>query len=74
MSIRTEISCRYKEGADLIKIPATGGVLSLAPNGDGPQMTEEEIRAIVQTASDYGFYVAAHAHGAEGHEVGSIGV
>ena len=63
---RQAVRQRYKEGADLIKIPATGGVLSLAPNGDGPQMTEEEIRAIVQTASDYGFHVAAHAHGAEG--------
>jgi len=57
---------RYKEGADLIKIAATGGVLSLAPNGDGPQFTEEEIRAIVETANDYGYHVAAHAHGAEG--------
>jgi len=63
---RQAVRQRYKEGADLIKIPATGGVLSLAPNGDGPQMTEEEIRAIVQTASDYGFHVAAHAHGVEG--------
>ncbi len=63
---RQAVRQRYKEGADLIKIPATGGVLSLAPNGDGPQLTEEEIRAIVQTASDYGFHVAAHAHGAEG--------
>ena len=63
---RQAVRQRYKEGADLIKIPATGGVLSLAPNGDGPQMTEEEIRAIVETARDYGFYVAAHAHGAEG--------
>ena len=57
---------RYKEGADLIKIAATGGVLSLAPNGDGLQFTEEEIRAIVETAKDYGYHVAAHAHGAEG--------
>jgi imidazolonepropionase-like amidohydrolase len=57
---------RYKEGADLIKIAATGGVLSLAPNGDGPQFTEAEIRAIVETANDYGYHVAAHAHGAEG--------
>jgi imidazolonepropionase-like amidohydrolase len=57
---------RYKEGANLIKITATGGVLSLAPDAAGPQMTEEEIRAIVKTAADYGFHVAAHAHGAEG--------
>ena len=57
---------RYKEGSDLIKITATGGVLSIAKNGLNPQFTEEEIRAIVLTARDYGFKVAAHAHGAEG--------
>ena len=57
---------RYKEGSDLIKITATGGVLSVAKNGLNPQFTEEEIRGIVQTARDYGFKVAAHAHGAEG--------
>jgi imidazolonepropionase-like amidohydrolase len=57
---------RYKDGADLIKITATGGVLSLAPNGEGPHMSEAEIRAVVTTAADYGFHVAAHAHGAEG--------
>ncbi len=57
---------RYKEGADLIKITATGGVLSVAKNGQNPQFTEEELRAIVETANDYGFHVAAHAHGAEG--------
>ena len=57
---------RYKEGADLIKITATGGVLSNAKNGQNPQMTEQEIKAIVSAAKDYGFKVAAHAHGAEG--------
>ncbi|MBM4217389.1 MAG: amidohydrolase family protein [Gammaproteobacteria bacterium] len=57
---------RYKEGSDLIKITATGGVLSIAKDGLNPQFTEEEIRAIVITARDYGFKVAAHAHGAEG--------
>ncbi len=57
---------RYKEGADLIKITATGGVLSNAKNGQNPQMTEEEIRSIVDAAKDYGFKVAAHAHGSEG--------
>lgn len=57
---------RYKEGSDLIKITATGGVLSIAKNGLNPQFTEDEIRAIVGTARDYGFKVAAHAHGAEG--------
>ncbi len=57
---------RYKDGADLIKITATGGVLSLARNGQNPQFTEEIIRAVVETAKDYDFIVAAHAHGAEG--------
>ena len=57
---------RYKDGSDVIKITATGGVLSIAKNGLNPQFTEEEIRAIVTTARDYGFTVAAHAHGAEG--------
>jgi len=63
---RKAVRQRYKEGADLIKITATGGVLSLAKNGSNPQFTEEEIRAVVETAKDYGFTVAAHAHGAEG--------
>ena len=63
---RKAVRQRYKEGADLIKITATGGVLSVAASGENPQFTEEEIRAIVDTAKDYGFHVAAHAHGAEG--------
>ncbi|HXQ64115.1 MAG TPA: amidohydrolase family protein [Steroidobacteraceae bacterium] len=57
---------RYKDGADTIKIMATGGVLSVARNGRNAQFTEEEIRAVVAIARDYGFKVAAHAHGAEG--------
>ncbi|SHG65493.1 metal-dependent hydrolase family protein [Winogradskyella jejuensis] len=57
---------RYKNGADLIKITATGGVLSVAKNGQNPQFTLEEIKAICETAKDYGFHVAAHAHGDEG--------
>ena len=56
---------RYKEGSDLIKITASGGVLSLEKDGTGAQFSEEEIKAIVQTAKDYGMKVAAHAHGAE---------
>jgi len=55
----------YKEGADLIKITASGGVLSLEKDGTGAQFSEEEIQAIVVTAKDYGMRVAAHAHGAE---------
>lgn len=57
---------RYKEGSDVIKITATGGVLSNAKDGSGAHFTEAEIRAVVNTAEDYNFKVAAHAHGAEG--------
>ena len=63
---RKAVRQRYKEGSDTLKITATGGVLSIAKNGANPQFTEEEIRAVVGTARDYGFKVAAHAHGAEG--------
>ena len=59
---------RYKNGADLIKITATGGVLSVAKDGSGPQFTDEEVAAIVDIANDYGMTTAAHAHGAEGME------
>ncbi len=64
---------RYKEGSDLIKITATGGVLSYAKDGAGAQFTDEEIRAIVQTAKDYGYKVAAHAHGKEGMKRAVLG-
>ncbi len=64
---------RYKEGSDLIKITATGGVLSMAKDGSGAQFTEEEVKAIVATAKDYGFKVAAHAHGAEGMKRAVLG-
>lgn len=57
---------RYKEGSDVIKIMATGGVLDVSSNSSGAQFTEEEMKAIVQTAADYGLKVMAHAHGAEG--------
>ena len=63
---RKAVRQRYKNGADLIKITATGGVLSVAKNSKNPQFTEEEIRAIVETAEDYDMHVAAHAHGPEG--------
>ena len=64
---------RYKNGADMIKITATGGVLSVAKNGQNPQFTIEEIKAITQTAKDYGMHVAAHAHGDEGMQRAIIG-
>jgi imidazolonepropionase-like amidohydrolase len=63
---RKAVRQRYKDGADLIKITATGGVLSLAANGQNPQFTDEEVKAVVETAHDYGMIVAVHAHGAEG--------
>ncbi len=63
---RQAVRARYQEGADLIKITATGGVLSEARSGENAQFTVEEIEAIVATARDYGFHVAAHAHGEEG--------
>jgi imidazolonepropionase-like amidohydrolase len=55
----------YKDGADLIKIMPSGGVLDESASADNPQMTIEEIKAVVAAAHDYGFTVAAHAHGAE---------
>ncbi|MGM0589178.1 MAG: amidohydrolase family protein [Bacteroidota bacterium] len=63
---REAVRQRYKNGADLIKITATGGVLSLAKSGDAPQFFMDELETIVQTATDYGMHVATHAHGAEG--------
>jgi imidazolonepropionase-like amidohydrolase len=63
---RKAVRQRYKDGSDCIKITATGGVLSIAKSGKAPQFTENEISAIVQTAKDYGFHVAAHAHGTDG--------
>jgi imidazolonepropionase-like amidohydrolase len=55
----------YKNGDDLIKIMPSGGVLDESSSGDNAQLTLEEIQAVVNSAHDYGFTVAAHAHGAE---------
>lgn len=63
---RKAVRQRYKDGADLIKLTATGGVLSLAANGLNPQFTDEELHAVVATARDYNMIVAVHAHGTEG--------
>jgi imidazolonepropionase-like amidohydrolase len=63
---RQAVRQRYKDGSDVIKITATGGVLSYAKSADAPQFMPDEIRAIVETARDYGYTVAAHAHGKEG--------
>ncbi|MEH6416049.1 metal-dependent hydrolase family protein [Pseudomonas sp. CGJS7] len=70
---RQAVRQRYKEGSDVIKITATGGVLSYAKSGDAPQFTVEEVKAIVDTAHDYGYRVAAHAHGTEGMKRAVLG-
>jgi len=57
---------RYKDGVDGIKITATGGVLSVAKSGQNPQFMKDELAGIIETAQDYGLWVAAHAHGTEG--------
>lgn len=53
-------------GADVIKITATGGVLSNVPGGLNQQMMDDEMRAVVATARTFGRKVAAHAHGVDG--------
>lgn len=63
---REAVRQRYKDGSDVIKITATGGVLSIARSGQAPQFTDEELTAIITTAHDYGMTVAAHAHGTDG--------
>ncbi|MDB5134586.1 MAG: amidohydrolase family protein [Mucilaginibacter sp.] len=60
------VRLQFKRGSDLIKIASTGGVLDLSEDGSGAQMSIEEIKAVVETAKDYGMRVACHAHGAEG--------
>ena len=72
---REAVRQRYKNGADLIKITATGGVLSVAKSGQNPQFMMDELEAIVATAKDYGVKVAVHAHGSEGmHRAVEAGV
>lgn len=63
---RQAVRARYQEGADVIKITATGGVLSQASSGMNSQFDDAELKALIAAARDYGFKVAAHAHGAEG--------
>ena len=70
---RKAVRQRYKDGADVIKITATGGVLSVAKSGKNPQFTLEEIKAITETAKDYGMLTAAHAHGDEGMQRAILG-
>ena len=54
-----------RRGADLIKIMASGGALSLADDASAPQLSLEEMQAIVAVAKDRGLRVTAHAHGDE---------
>jgi len=60
------VRLQIKRGSDVIKIASTGGVLDLSENGSGAEFTIDEIKAVVETAKDYGLKVACHAHGAEG--------
>lgn len=57
-----------KRGADVIKITATGGVLSQQGRGLGQHFTDAEMKSIADTAHSLGLRVAAHAHGARGIE------
>jgi len=65
-AFRDSVRFQVKYGADVIKICATGGVLSLADEVDTPQLTQEEMNAIVEEAHRLRKKVAAHAHGAQG--------
>jgi imidazolonepropionase-like amidohydrolase len=64
--VRNAVRYAVKYGADVIKICATGGVLSLTDSAGVQQYTEEEMRAIVETATQLDRRVAAHAHGTAG--------
>ncbi|MBL8241723.1 MAG: amidohydrolase family protein [Bryobacterales bacterium] len=65
-SARQAVRYNVKYGADVIKICATGGVLSRNNDVDSPQLTLDEIGAIIDEAHAKGKRVAAHAHGASG--------
>lgn len=63
---RRAVRARVKQGAGVIKITATGGVLSNTAAGLNQQLTDEEMRSIVEAANSLGRKVAAHAHAADG--------
>ncbi len=63
---RQAVRHQIKLGADLIKITATGGVLSVSTAGTAQHFTNEELEALVQTSHAMGRKVAAHAHGTDG--------
>ncbi|HLH07335.1 MAG TPA: amidohydrolase family protein [Terriglobales bacterium] len=65
-AVQHQVRENIKYGADLIKICATGGVMSKGDDPNASQYTQEELRAIVADAHRLGRKVAAHAHGAEG--------
>jgi imidazolonepropionase-like amidohydrolase len=60
------VRLHYKNNVDVIKIMPSGGVLDEGGSADNAQLTLDEVKALVAAAHDYGFTVAAHAHGAEG--------
>ena len=64
--VRTRVRAILNGGADFIKIIATGAVLTEGTKPGTSEYTEEQIRAAVEQAAEYGTFVAAHAHGAEG--------
>lgn len=63
---RKAVRLQVKRGADVIKLTATGGVLSATNAGTGQQFFDDELEAIVTTAHRLGRKVAAHAHGTDG--------
>ncbi|MDJ0926743.1 MAG: amidohydrolase family protein [Gammaproteobacteria bacterium] len=65
---RRAVRAAVKRGADVIKVTATGGVLSETATGTGQQFTDEELKAIADTAHDLGRKVTAHAHAKQGIE------
>jgi imidazolonepropionase-like amidohydrolase len=68
-AFRDAVRLRVKYGAGVIKVCATGGVLSLSDEVDTPQITQAEMDAIVDEAHRLRKKTAAHAHGAEGAKV-----
>jgi imidazolonepropionase-like amidohydrolase len=64
--VRARVRAILSGGADFVKLIATGAVLTQGTKPGASEYTEEEIRAAVEQAAEYGTYVAAHAHGAEG--------
>ena len=67
--VRTRVSYLLQNGADSIKLIATGAVLTQGTEPGALEMSEAEIRAAVEAAAARGSWVTAHAHGAEGIKV-----